>query len=100
VSTRKSGLHTEVLKERMVDAVLQGQVQAENTIVTNARHYHALKEAEKSLDDLRNGMDSRLPGDLLAPDICRCLHYPGEITGEVSNEDMLDYIFAKFGIRK
>jgi tRNA modification GTPase len=96
----KSGLHIEVLKERMVDAVLQGQVQAENTIVTNARHYHALKEVERSLNDIRKGLDSRLPGDLLAPDIRRCLHYLGEITGEVSNEDMLDYIFSKFCIGK
>jgi tRNA modification GTPase len=56
----KQGLHTEVLKERMVDTVLQGQVQAENTIITNARHYHALKEVEKSLADIQNGLDSKL----------------------------------------
>ena len=96
----KQGLHTEVLKERMVDAVLQGQVQTENTIITNARHYHALKEVDKSLTDIQNGLDNKLPGDLLALDIRRCLHYLGEITGEVSNEDMLDYIFSKFCIGK
>jgi tRNA modification GTPase len=92
--------HIEVLKERMVDTVLQGQVQAENTIVTNARHYHALKEAAKSLQDIQAGMDSQLSGDLLALDIRRALHYLGEITGQVSNEDMLDYIFSKFCIGK
>ena len=96
----KQGLHTEVLKERMVDVVLQGRVQTENTVVTNARHYHALKETEKSLTDIRLGLDNNLPGDLLAPDIRRCLHYLGEITGEVSNEDLLDYIFSKFCIGK
>jgi tRNA modification GTPase len=96
----KQHLHTEVLKERMVDEVLQGQVQTENTIITNARHYHALKEVEKSLTDIKNGLDNKLPGDLLALDIRRCLHYLGEITGEVSNEDMLDYIFSKFCIGK
>ncbi len=89
----KQNLHTEVLKEKMVDAVLQGKLQTENTIVTNARHYHALKEAAKSLNDIREGLDNKLPGDLLALDIRRCLHYLGEITGQVSNEDMLDYIF-------
>jgi tRNA modification GTPase len=93
-------LHTETLKERMVDAVLQGQVQTENTIVTNARHYHALREVERSLNDIRAGLDNKLPGDLLALDIRRCLHYLGEITGEVSNDDMLDYIFSKFCIGK
>jgi tRNA modification GTPase len=45
-------------------------------------------------------LDEKLPGDLLAPDIRRCLYYLGEITGEVSNEDMLDYIFSKFCIGK
>lgn len=96
----KQNLHTEVLKERMADAVLQGKVQTENTVVTNARHYHALKEMDKSLADIQNGLNSNLPGDLLALDIRRCLHYLGEITGEVTNEDQLDYIFSKFCIGK
>ena len=96
----KNGDHIEVLKERMVDEVLGGQLQTENTIVTNARHYHALKEASKSLQDIRNGLNNNLPGDLLALDIRRSLHYLGEITGQVSSEDMLDYIFSKFCIGK
>lgn len=96
----KQHLHTETLKERMVDAVLQGQVQTENTIITNARHYHALREVEKSLADIQAGLDNKIPGDLLALDIRRCLHFLGEITGEVNNEDMLDYIFSKFCIGK
>ena len=96
----KLHLHTEVLKERMVDTVLQGKVQAESTIITNARHFHALKEVEKSLIDIRNGLDKKLPGDLLSLDTRRCLHYLGEITGEITNEDQLDYIFSKFCIGK
>ena len=99
ISARQN-LHTEVLKEKMVDAVLKGKVQTENTIVTNARHYHALKEAAKSLNDIKAGLDNKLTGDLLALDIRRCLHYLGEITGQVSNEDTLDYIFSKFCIGK
>lgn len=96
----KNHLHMETLKERMVDAVLQGQVQTESTIVTNARHYHALKEVQKSLTDIKAGLDNKLPGDLLSLDIRRCLHYLGEITGEITNEDQLDYIFSKFCIGK
>lgn len=96
----KQNLHTGGLKEKMVGAVLQGQVQTENTIITNARHYEALREAAKSLNDIQTGLDNKLPGDLLALDIRRCLHYLGEITGQVSNEDMLDYIFSKFCIGK
>ncbi|HET9745879.1 MAG TPA: tRNA uridine-5-carboxymethylaminomethyl(34) synthesis GTPase MnmE [Chitinophagaceae bacterium] len=96
----KEHKHLEVLKERMVDKVISGQVQPEDTIVTNARHYHALKEVAKSLADIKNGLDNKLAGDLLALDIRRALHYLGEITGEITNEDQLDYIFSKFCIGK
>jgi tRNA modification GTPase len=99
ISARQK-LHTEVLKEKMVDAVLKETVQAENSIVTNGRHFHALKEVQKSLNDIKNGLNNKLSGDLSALDIRRCLHYLGEITGEVTNEDMLDYIFSKFCIGK
>ena len=77
----------------MVDAVLRDNVQTENVIVTNARHYHALQQVHRSLED-------HLPGDLLALDIRRCLQYLGEITGEVTNDEQLDYIFSKFCIGK
>jgi tRNA modification GTPase len=96
----KKHLHTETLKKRMTDAVLKGKVKTESTVVTNARHYHALKEVAKSLSDIKMGLTNRLPGDLLALDIRRCLHYLGEITGEITTEDQLDYIFSKFCIGK
>lgn len=96
----KQGLHIEVLKERMLDTVLDGRVQTENTIVTNARHYHALQQVHASLLSIEKGLEQKLPGDLLSPDIRRCLHYLGEITGEITNEDQLDYIFSKFCIGK
>jgi tRNA modification GTPase len=53
-----------------------------------------------ALNDIVNGMNNQLPGDLLALDIRRCLHYLGEITGNITNEDRLDYIFSKFCIGK
>lgn len=96
----KNNQHLEVLKEKMMDMMFSGKVQIESTVVTNARHYHALKEVAKSLDDIKSGMDNKIPGDLLALDIRRCLHYLGEITGEITNEDQLDYIFSKFCIGK
>jgi tRNA modification GTPase len=96
----KENRHTKALKERMIDMVMKGQVQTESTIVTNARHYHALKEVAKSLADIKRGLNENLPGDLLALDIRRCLHYLGEITGEITTEDQLDYIFSKFCIGK
>jgi tRNA modification GTPase len=96
----KTELHINVLKERIVDKIVQGAVHTESTIVTNARHYQALQEVAKSLTDIEAGLYNNIPGDLLALDIRRCLHYLGEITGEITNEDRLAYIFSKFCIGK
>ena len=96
----KDGLHVPVLKERLVDTVFQKDVSGESVIVTNARHFHALKEMQSAINDVINGLQNNIPGDLLALDIRQCLQYLGEITGEVTNEDQLDYIFSKFCIGK
>jgi tRNA modification GTPase len=96
----RTGLHVDLLKRRLVDKVLQGAVVTEGVMVTNARHYESLRQVSDSLLDIRRGLQDRIPGDLLALDIRRCLHYLGEITGEVTNEDQLDFIFSKFCIGK
>jgi len=90
----------ENLKNNLVNKVVQGNINTENTIITNTRHYEALKEVYKSLADIKTGLDTAIPGDLLALDIRRCLHYISEITGDISNENVLDYIFSKFCIGK
>ncbi|UPK71063.1 tRNA uridine-5-carboxymethylaminomethyl(34) synthesis GTPase MnmE [Chitinophaga filiformis] len=92
--------HIQELKDRLVQKVMSGDINTEDTIVTNARHYAALQEVLKALQDVRAGLDNQLPGDLLALDIRRCLHYLGEITGQITNEDQLDFIFSKFCIGK
>jgi tRNA modification GTPase len=90
-----------VMRKRLLDLVLQGEaVMGEGAIVTNARHYEALKKVDEGLGVIRKGLDDLLPGDLLALDIRHCLHYLGEITGEITTEDRLDYIFSKFCIGK
>jgi len=95
------GLHNiENLKKNLVDKVVLGNINTENTIITNTRHYEALKEVDKSIADIKAGLDNNISGDLLALDIRRCLHYISEITGDISNENVLDYIFSKFCIGK
>ncbi|MCW3468039.1 tRNA uridine-5-carboxymethylaminomethyl(34) synthesis GTPase MnmE [Chitinophaga nivalis] len=96
----KNHAHIQDLKDALVQKVIAGDINTEDTIITNARHHAALQEILKSLQDVRQGMDNGLPGDLLALDIRLCLHHLGEITGEVTNEDRLDYIFSKFCIGK
>ncbi len=88
------------LKTALFNHTVQTSLDSEDTIISNARHYEALVQVQQCLDDIAKGLDSQLPGDLLALDIRRCLYYLGEITGEITNEDKLDYIFSKFCIGK
>ncbi len=82
-------------------AVAGGEgINNENVVVTNARHYAALSEVAKSLNEIKVAIANNISGDLLSIDINRCLHYLGDITGEITNEDRLDYIFSKFCIGK
>ncbi len=96
----KGGNGVRGLKDQLVSQVMGGEINTENTIITNVRHYAALQEVYSALQDVKRGMDEGLPGDLLALDIRRCLHYLADIAGEVTNEDRLDYIFSKFCIGK
>ena len=59
-----------------------------------------LQKVQQSVDEIIQGLNDRLSGDLLSLDIRTCLHYIGVITGEITNEDQLDYIFSKFCIGK
>jgi len=88
------------LKQALYDTVAEGTVKQEGTIITNARHYSTLLEVLKALHDIKSGLDNNISGDLISLDIRTCLHYLGEITGEITTEDKLDYIFSKFCIGK
>ena len=88
------------IKHALFEMTVNGQPSTESVVITNTRHYAALQQVQRSLDDINAGMDNSIPGDLLALDIRRCLHYISEITGDISNEDVLDFIFSKFCIGK
>ncbi|HEY5406175.1 MAG TPA: tRNA uridine-5-carboxymethylaminomethyl(34) synthesis GTPase MnmE [Ginsengibacter sp.] len=94
----KTGI--EKLKDSLFHLAAGSSINQENVIITNARHYGALTEVSKSLQEIKAGLFNKISGDLLAPDIRQCLFYLGEITGEITNEDRLDYIFSKFCIGK
>jgi tRNA modification GTPase len=96
----KENQHITELKTALVTKTIQGDLQAESTIVTNARHYDALQKLAAALTDVQNGLDENISSDLLALDIRQCLHYLGTITGQITNEDQLDFIFSKFCIGK
>lgn len=96
----KANWRVEILQQQLVDMVLQGSVQTEDTIITNARHYHVLEQMNQSLIDISGALHNNIPSDLVALEIRRCLQFLGEITGEITTEDQLDYIFSKFCIGK
>jgi tRNA modification GTPase len=96
----KENHNIELLKTQLVLAAVDGNINTESTIVTNARHYDALQKLFTAIQDVQHGVADGLQSDLLALDIRQALHYLGEITGEITNEDQLDFIFSKFCIGK
>ena len=90
----------EELKTALFNLTIGEKLHIEDTIITNARHYHALHQVAKSLADIQAGLQNGLPGDLLSLDIRTCLHHLGTITGQITHEDQLDFIFSKFCIGK
>ncbi len=77
-----------------------GQIDANSTVVTNVRHYEALTRAHAAIQDVKKGLLNGVTGDFLAIDLRRALHHLGEITGEISSDDLLGNIFGKFCIGK
>ena len=96
----KNNIGIEEVKEVLFKSTVNETAASENVIITNARHFEALQQVKISINDIELGLDNGLTGDLLALDIRRCLHYISEITGDISNEDVLDFIFSKFCIGK
>jgi tRNA modification GTPase len=94
----KEGL--EGLKERILETVNLSSFSTGSTIVTTARHYESLLKTNGALQDVLDGLDNGITGDFLAMDIRTALYHLGEITGEVTNDDLLANIFSKFCIGK
>ena len=96
----KTGQGVEGLKTTLLDFVNTGALRNNETIVTNSRHYDALLKALEEIIKVQEGIDMGLSGDLMAIDIRQALYYFGEITGEITNDDLLGNIFANFCIGK
>jgi tRNA modification GTPase len=90
----------EDLKKQLLSFVNTGALRNNETIVTNTRHYDSLLKALEEIQKVKFGLQSNLSSDLMAIDIKQALYYFGEITGEVTNDELLGNIFANFCIGK
>ena len=69
-------------------------------VITNQRHYSSLTNTISTINEIEKGLESKVSGEFLSIDIKKSLEYLGEISGEISNEDLLDSIFKDFCIGK
>ena len=100
IISAKSGKGVDELKEALLQFVNTGVLRNNETIVTNSRHYDALLKALEEIQKVQEAIDDGISGDLMAIDIRQALYYFGEITGEISNDELLGNIFANFCIGK
>ncbi|PTX63028.1 tRNA modification GTPase trmE [Kordia periserrulae] len=96
----KENIGVDSLKEKLVSFVNTGALRNNETIITNTRHYDALLKALEEIDKVHYGLEAGLSGDLMAIDIRQALFHFGEITGEITTDDLLGNIFANFCIGK
>ncbi|WGF92129.1 tRNA uridine-5-carboxymethylaminomethyl(34) synthesis GTPase MnmE [Aequorivita marisscotiae] len=96
----KKAMGVKELQDKLLEFVNTGALRNNETIVTNSRHYDAMLKALEEINKVQEGINSGLSGDLLAIDIRQALYYFGEITGEISNDELLGNIFANFCIGK
>ena len=96
----KTGTGLKELQDTLLDLTVKGQLGNNNTIVSNSRHYDSLLKALEEITKVNEGMDMGLSSDLVAIDIREALYHLGEITGQVTNDELLGNIFSNFCIGK
>ena len=91
---------TNELEDILIKAANIPEISEQDVIVSNVRHYEALQKALIAIQRVSEGLDLKISGDFLSQDIRECMHYLGEITGQISSDEILGNIFGKFCIGK
>lgn len=94
----KTGQGLDELKSKLIQCC--PRIENETTMVTNLRHFEALKQAQSSLLEVKKGLEVGLPTDLITQDLRQALYYLGSITGEITTGEVLGTIFSRFCIGK
>ena len=92
--------HTNQLQELLVEAAAIPSIGDGDVIVTNLRHYASLNSALEAIRRVKEGLEIGITHDFLSQDIRECMFYLGEITGQISTDEILGNIFSKFCIGK
>ncbi|MDR0231724.1 MAG: tRNA uridine-5-carboxymethylaminomethyl(34) synthesis GTPase MnmE [Dysgonamonadaceae bacterium] len=92
--------NTDILERALLDAANLPDFNENDVIVTNMRHYEALSKAFDAVERVDNGLRQGISGDFISQDIRECMHYLGEITGDISMDEVLGNIFKNFCIGK
>ncbi|MBK8699442.1 MAG: tRNA uridine-5-carboxymethylaminomethyl(34) synthesis GTPase MnmE [Saprospiraceae bacterium] len=93
-------MNIDYLKSTLYQSVVGSGDIKDRSVVSNVRHYDALHKANEALGQVLGGIDRGITNDFVAMDIRQALHFLGQITGEISSEDLLDSIFSRFCIGK
>lgn len=99
ISARKH-LQTDRLQELLVQTAALPSIGEDDVIVTNLRHYESLNNALEAIHRVKEGLEIGITHDFLSQDIRECMFYLGEITGQISTDEILGNIFSKFCIGK
>lgn len=96
----KSGQNISNLEKCLIDEILRDDLPVDGVVVNNIRHYEALSAAQKAILRVIEGLNSHLSGEFISQDIRECLHYLGEITGIITSDEILGFVFRNFCIGK
>jgi len=96
----KERVNTDGLQKALIQAAQLPEINPGDVVVSNVRHFEALQNAHSAISRVIDGLDSGISGDFLSQDIRECMHFLGEITGQISNDEILGNIFGKFCIGK
>ena len=89
----------EPLKQELV-RIARDSMQTSAVMLSNARHYEAVSRAHDAIVRVQQGLKDGLSGELLSMDLQDCLNALGEVTGQITNAEVLANIFSKFCIGK
>lgn len=96
----KENIGIETLKDKLRSTVDTSSLDSSSVVISNMRHYEALSLANEALQDAKRALAMHLSGDLISEDIRRIIRHLGEITGDITSDDILQSIFSKFCIGK